>query len=79
MSAWAVGLDAIPEQWTALVGLRTLQLRGHTMLLVRARAMHLPLFVDTLRVHLILHAARAASRNCLLRGKTDPVARLKSA
>ena len=35
VNAWAVGLDAIPEQWTSLVSLRTLQLRGHTMLLVR--------------------------------------------
>jgi hypothetical protein len=35
VNAWAVGLDAIPEQWTALVSLRSLQLRGHTMLLVR--------------------------------------------
>ena len=37
MNAWAVGLDSIPEQWTALVSLRSLQLRGHTMLLVRRR------------------------------------------
>lgn len=35
-SAWGVGIDCIPSQWCALTSLRTLQLRGHTMLSVRA-------------------------------------------
>ncbi|CAL8465073.1 g4608 [Coccomyxa elongata] len=33
VNAWAVGVEAIPEEWRALRCLRTLQLRGHTMLL----------------------------------------------
>jgi hypothetical protein len=35
-SAWGVGIDSIPAQWSALTSLHTLQLRGHTMLSVRA-------------------------------------------
>jgi len=31
-----VGIDSIPAQWSALTSLHTLQLRGHTMLSVRA-------------------------------------------
>lgn len=34
VNAWAVGVEAIPEEWRALRCLSTLQLRGHTMLLV---------------------------------------------
>lgn len=34
-SAWGVGMDCIPQQWSKLTSLHTLQLRGHTMLSVR--------------------------------------------
>ena len=36
MNAWEVGMRAVPDAWTSLRSLRNLQLRGHTMLLVRA-------------------------------------------
>ena len=41
VNAWAVGAESVPDEWKALKNLRTLQLRGHTMLLVSA----LPVFL----------------------------------
>lgn len=32
MGAWAVGMDAVPEAWTALTKLKRVELRGHTAL-----------------------------------------------
>ncbi|KAK9820853.1 hypothetical protein WJX81_004021 [Elliptochloris bilobata] len=54
-SAWGVGMDCIPSQWSALTSLRTLQLRGHTMLSA------LPSFLTALPLtHLDVSACRAA-------------------
>ena len=37
-TAWGVGMDCIPQQWSKLTSLHMLQLRGHTMLSVRGLA-----------------------------------------